>query len=194
MATIFISHSSRDKGFVRRLAKTLIEYRHQPWLDEWEIKVGESITSRIQEGLSSADFVAVVLTAHSVESKWVDREWKAKYWDEVNQDQVTVLPLLVEDCQIPALLTDKKYADFQIDFDRGLLELLGALDPVAEIDSAALNIDERFANAVARLLARAHSDEPLSSLLVDVMEFQLFQVLVRGTTVSQVVAGFPVAA
>jgi hypothetical protein len=177
VAAIFISYSSRDKEFARKLATILIQHGHKPWLDDWEIKVGQSISSKIDQGLSSTDYVALVLTQHSVDSPWVDREWKAKYWDEVNRGRVTVLPLLVDDCQIPSLLKDKKYADFRADFDRGFVELLEAIDPAAQISSTALNINEQFSRTVGELLARAHSDELLSSLLIDVMQFARAQEL-----------------
>jgi hypothetical protein len=38
MAKIFISHSSKDKEFVRQLKKDLEEFGHEIWLDEREIK------------------------------------------------------------------------------------------------------------------------------------------------------------
>ncbi len=83
MPRIFISHSSKDQQFARQLASDLSGLGHQPWLDEWEIKVGECIVSKIQKGLEDCEYVVVVLSENSVTSGWVDREWKEKYWDEV---------------------------------------------------------------------------------------------------------------
>ena len=117
---IFLSHSTKDKWFVNRLAADLADLGHRVWIDEWEINVGDSIPTRIAEGLESADFVAVVLTQHSVESKWVEREWQAKYWSEIEKNQTAVLPLLVEDCVIPLLLKTRRYADFRTDYSSAL--------------------------------------------------------------------------
>lgn len=102
-----------------------------PWLDEWDIKVGESIPEKISNGLQEADFVIVILSEDSVSSKWVEREWQTKYWGEIEKGQVNVLPLLLKDCKIPELLKTKKYADFRGDFNSGLSSLLEALDSLS---------------------------------------------------------------
>ena len=48
---IFLSHSSKDKEFVRKLADDLKTYGLSVWFDEWEIKVGDSITNKISQGI-----------------------------------------------------------------------------------------------------------------------------------------------
>ena len=126
-ASIFLSHSSKDKWFVNRLAVDLTHLGHRVWLDEWEIHIGESIPSKISAGLEMADFIAVVLTEHAVVSKWVESEWQAKYWDEIQQNRTKVLPLLVENCKIPTLLRTRKYADFRTEYSPALSSIAEAL-------------------------------------------------------------------
>ncbi len=104
MSKVFISHSSNDKAFVRQLASNLKDIGHQPWLDEWEIRVGDCIVSKIEQGIADANFVIIVLSSNAVRSGWVEREWKSKYWDEIQQNKTLVLPVLIENCQIPQLL------------------------------------------------------------------------------------------
>ena len=112
-AKVFMSHSSADKGFVRGLAVDLAAMGHQPWLDEWDILAGESIIEKVSAGIEDADFVLVVLSKNAVASKWVENEWQAKYWAEVNERRVVVIPAVIEDCTIPVLLRSKKYVDFR---------------------------------------------------------------------------------
>jgi len=126
---VFISHSSRDKSDVRRLAEDLELAGITVWLDEWEILVGDRITQKIQQGLETCDFIAVWLTCHAIESGWVEREWQAKYGEEVNSGRTIVLPLLDEDCKVPILLRDKRYADFRQDYSSGLKELIQVFQP-----------------------------------------------------------------
>ena len=55
-------------------------------------------------------------------------EWEAKYWDEIQRNQILVIPALLEDCEIPELLKTKKFADFREDYDHGLMELVLTLN------------------------------------------------------------------
>lgn len=122
-AKIFLSHASADKNFVRSLAVDLSNMGHEIWLDEWNILAGKSIPAKISEGLENSNFVIVVLSKNSVTSRWVETEWQAKYWDEINNSSVVVLPLLLEECVVPTLLKAKKYADFRSDYTDGLERL-----------------------------------------------------------------------
>lgn len=124
---LFISHSSVDKPFATCLAVDLTKNGHPSWLDEWEITVGQSIPTRVSDGLDACDAIIVVLSEHSVKSKWVENEWQAKYWDEVQEGKVKVLPVLFQNCKIPTLLKAKKYADFTTDYNKGLASILLAL-------------------------------------------------------------------
>jgi len=122
-AKVFISHSSKDKQFVRGLAVDLAAIGHQPWLDEWKILAGESIVERVGAGVEDADLMVVVLSRDAVASKWVENEWQAKYWTEVSERRVAVIPVVIDECEVPTLLRAKKYVDFRDDYTSAL-ELL----------------------------------------------------------------------
>lgn len=127
MATLFLSHSTRDKDAVLRLADELRQRNISVWLDEWEIEVGESIPEKIQNGLKDARYVGVWLTEHSVKSGWVAKEWHAKIYQEISSKKIIVLPMLADDCEIPVFLGDKKYADFRVSFRDGVKSLMRTL-------------------------------------------------------------------
>jgi hypothetical protein len=132
MARVFISHSSKDKEFVRQLAADLTVAGHTPWLDEWEIQVGDCIVHAIGEGLAQADYVVLVLSQNSVESGWVEREWAPAYWDEIQKKQRFLLPVMLSDCTIPLLLKTKKYADFRRSYAAGFAQLVNAIGPILQ--------------------------------------------------------------
>ena len=46
---IFLSHSSRDKDIVKKLASDLLACEVDVWLDEWEIEVGDNIFKTVNE-------------------------------------------------------------------------------------------------------------------------------------------------
>jgi hypothetical protein len=54
MVQVFLSHSTKDKPFVRDLADALEAGGEiKVWLDEREIDYGQNIVRRIQEGLDA---------------------------------------------------------------------------------------------------------------------------------------------
>lgn len=60
---VFISHASADKEAVARpLAVELIGRGFSVWFDEFELRVGDSLRGKIDEGLASSSFGIVVLS------------------------------------------------------------------------------------------------------------------------------------
>ena len=133
---IFISHSSTDKPTVRSLATHLNDAGFPTWLDEWQIRVGECIATKIEYGLLDCRFVVLALSPQAVASGWVDREWKATYWQEVEEERGGVLPVLLEKCKIPMLLRTKRYADLRADFTSGFKSLVESINDYIAEDSA----------------------------------------------------------
>ncbi len=123
----FISHSSKDKRFVRQLAADLVENGVQVWLDEQRIRVGDSIPEKIAQGIAESDFFLLVISRNSVESEWVRKELSGAMVREIERRRVTVMPVKVDDAQVPASIADKKYADFSGSYAAGLSELLVAI-------------------------------------------------------------------
>ncbi|MFH0794009.1 MAG: toll/interleukin-1 receptor domain-containing protein [bacterium] len=131
-ARVFISHSSRDKEFVRKLVGELEKQSLNVWFDEREIKVGDSIVGKISDGLKDSDYLVVVLSKASVASPWVREELNAALMEDISNKGCAVLPVLIEDCEIPPLLKPRLYADFRKDFDSGLRKLLDVLEQEEE--------------------------------------------------------------
>jgi hypothetical protein len=131
-ARVFISHSSKDKPFVRKLVAALKKHQLNVWFDEQEIKVGDSIVSSISGGLKDSDYLVAVLSKASVASPWVRTELSSALMDQISNQGTAVLPVLIEDCDIPTLLRDRLYADFRHDFKAGLAKLLAVLKQEGE--------------------------------------------------------------
>jgi hypothetical protein len=126
---IFLSHTSTDKLFVSRLASDLRVRGIGVWYDDWEMRVGDSLVERIQEGIQESGFLAVVLSPRSVQSGWVRRELNAALAEELQRKGVFVLPILFEDCEIPLFLRDKLYADFRYQYSNGFDAILRTVAP-----------------------------------------------------------------
>lgn len=135
MPQIFLSHSTKDKKAVRKLAQDLRNAGINVWVDESEIRVGDSIAKEIQKGLRESDYVGIWLTQHAIESGWVEKEWQAKLPDEASQRKTIVLPLLAGDIELPVFLRDRLFADFRVDYQYGLDQLIRTIKtqtPVAQ--------------------------------------------------------------
>ncbi len=129
LKSVFLSHSFKDKSFVHRLASDLIHYGAKVWLDEAELKVGDSLIQKIQEGIKDSDYLGVVLSSTSVQSRWVQDELDMALTMQIHRGEVKVLPILIEHCEIPGFLIGKLYADFTDPrkYDEALAKLLDAL-------------------------------------------------------------------
>jgi hypothetical protein len=111
--SVFLSHNHADKDFVRKLARDLESHGVRYWLDEAEIKIGDSLIQKIRGGIDSVDFFAVVLSPNSIEAPWVVNELDVAMNRQINGKSIKVLPILLKECEPPGFLIGKVYGDFQ---------------------------------------------------------------------------------
>lgn len=72
---IFISHASEDKdAVVRPLAEQLRQRGLRVWIDETEIKLGDSLRRSIDHGLSKSRYGLVVLSPDFFRKEWPQKE------------------------------------------------------------------------------------------------------------------------
>lgn len=125
--SVFISYSHNDGAFVETLCANLVKNKARVWIDTWELNVGDSIINKVQEAITVSSALLVILSVSSVQSSWCNKELNAGLMRELDEKKILVLPILLENCDIPLFLREKKYADFRNDFDRGLKEVLEAI-------------------------------------------------------------------
>lgn len=128
-AGVFICHSHEDKPFARRLAIAIAGNGHKVWLDEAEIRIGESLIGKIEAGITEATHLIAVLSRTSVTSRWCQEELRMALNRQIRGKNIAVLPVVVDDCELPGFLQEKRYADFRnlSAFDKTLKELTAAL-------------------------------------------------------------------
>lgn len=111
-ARVFVSHSSKDKSFVSVLVGDLEDRGLDVWFDSRELLPGDSLIGGISAGLTDSDYIIIVLSPDSVSSPWVQQELNTALWRQLSGKGVVVIPILYRQCEIPALLQDRIYADF----------------------------------------------------------------------------------
>lgn len=190
MPSIFLCHSSKDKYFVRMLAERMRRFGIRVWLDEAEINIGDSLIEKIGQAIEESDFVGVVLSSNSVNSEWVQRELQLALQKELEEENMVVLPLLLEQVQIPPFLRGKFYADFTTPakFEESFLQLRRSLRvPEGRRKKPLLVVEQLWSHtkaevyflvvSAARAVAEGHPIDQLGDMLpkIDDVLFRLLK-------------------
>ncbi|XHR83846.1 MAG: TIR domain-containing protein [Gloeotrichia echinulata GP01] len=90
---VFISHVSEDKdSFVRPLAQELQKRNYRVWYDEFSLKLGDSLRSSIDKGLSNSKYGIVVLSHNFFKKVWTEKELNGLNAKEITGVK-SILPL-----------------------------------------------------------------------------------------------------
>jgi hypothetical protein len=110
---VFLSHSSKDREFASRLATDLAQAGLNVWLDQWNIRPGDSFATAIDLAIKDSRFLLIVMSPDYFQSSWTRQEWQYALSDEINSGDVRLIPLLYRDCDIPSMLRTKQWVDFR---------------------------------------------------------------------------------
>jgi len=91
---VFISHAGEDKTSVARpLAQLLGKSGLTIWLDENELRLGDSLDRKIDEGLAQSEFGVVILSKHFFLKGWTKRELAGLVARQVSDGRTLILPV-----------------------------------------------------------------------------------------------------
>ncbi|MDZ4404568.1 toll/interleukin-1 receptor domain-containing protein [Prosthecobacter sp.] len=124
---VFLSHSAKDKPIVRDIAERLKKDGLKVWFDEWEIKPGDSIPSKIDAGLEYSRVLALFMSANAFGSDWAALEsYSLRFRDPLNKDG-RFIPVKLDDAPIKTSLAQFLYIDWSgRDNDHAYSQLLTA--------------------------------------------------------------------
>lgn len=126
---VFLSYSHEDKEIVIAISSGLREKGIDIWIDEEGIRTGDSIMTKVSKGIDSADFLAVFISKKSMESNWTRKELDIAMARRLSvSGGAVILPILLDDTEVPALLRDVMYLDLRDrDVSRGIEQLVSAI-------------------------------------------------------------------
>lgn len=167
---LFISHSSKDKAFIHKLADDLKARGLAVWYDKWEMKPGERLRDRINDGITRSQYFLVALSPNSVDASWVRIELDSAMIKELENNRVVVIPVMlgkVSDSDIPPDLKGKHYLDFRNtkEYSNNIERILSIFDLEKREHRKYLNQlkdgDLKNSNAIEQLtsLARGYGDQ-----------------------------------
>lgn len=128
---IFISYNHSDKDTAEALARILVQAKQNVWIDQWELNAGDSLIEKIEEALGGADAILVLLSKNSTQSEWCKKELRSGLVRELEEKSVLVIPIVLDDCEIPLFLREKLWIDLRKDKDEQLGLLLRSLERIS---------------------------------------------------------------
>jgi hypothetical protein len=109
---LFLSHSSKDKGVVRPLAERLRADGLRVWCDDWELKPGDNIPHKIEEGLEHSRILLLCMSANAFSSDWATLESQTfRFRDPLNKSR-RLTPLRLDDALLRGSLAQFLYIDW----------------------------------------------------------------------------------
>lgn len=162
----FLSHASEDKdAFVIEFATKLRAKGVDVWLDQWEIKAGESIVRKVfTQGIEEASVFIVVLSEVSVTKPWVAEELDASVIRKI-QEGAQLIPVVLDGVEVPPALKHLRYVSVpNLGMDRAVADVLASI--FAKDTRPPLGVVPGYATQPKRLLPDA-TDDAILHVLID---------------------------
>jgi len=149
---VFLSHSAKDKEVVRPLAERLRSDGLRVWLDDWEIRPGDSIPAKIEEGLERSRVLVLCMSAHAFGSDWAQLEAGTfRFRDPLNKER-RFIPLRLDEAPIKDSLAQFLYIDWlPKERKKEYVKLLEACLPLARPRLAEARVAHRQAEKTIQL-------------------------------------------
>lgn len=119
----FLCYSRSDSTFALKLAGDLRKAGYNIWIDQLDISPGDRWAKEVQKALHDCPCFLVLLSAKSVDSDNVNDEI-----DYAVDKKKRILPLLLEQCEVPLRIRSLQYIDFTKNREDAFIKLTNKLD------------------------------------------------------------------
>ena len=126
---VFLSHSGKDKPIVRELAQRLKDDGLHVWFDEWEIRPGDSIVSKVDQALEESRTLVLAMSAGTFGSDWTMLEHHTWIFLDPSNEDRRFIPVRLDDNEIKDQLKQFAYVDWRNRSDEEYARLLSACRP-----------------------------------------------------------------
>lgn len=93
----FISYSSCDADFAKRLHSDLQNEGVRCWFDRHDMKIGDRLRSTIDEAIRVKDKLLLILSESSLRSNWVEKEVETAFEEESRTGKTILFPIRIDD-------------------------------------------------------------------------------------------------
>jgi hypothetical protein len=151
---VFLSHNSKDKVTVEKIAKRLLKVGLRPWLDKWNLSPGDTVSDALENAIKTIPCAALFFGPADI-GKWHIMEIRSyvEKWAVGNARMIPViLPEVKETPDLPLFVRQTLWVDMH-DWEK--------------------DENESFYRLVCGILGRAPGDSPMKRFGVrDVAEWQ----------------------
>ena len=149
---VFLSHSTKDKPTAKAIATRLKKDGLRVWFDAWEIRPGDSIPAKIEEGLEASRVLVLCMSAHAFGSDWASLEASTfRFRDPLNKER-RFIPLRLDQTPIKGSLAQFLYISWlPSDQKKEYAKLLDACQSSAKPERPRRNIQHQRAATVLQL-------------------------------------------
>src|SRR5687768_13028205 len=112
---VFISYASEDFARVESLYEKLADMEQvKPWMDKKDLLAGQKWEPSIWKAIRRADFFIICLSNRATTKRgFLQREINEalKIWEEKLEDDIYLVPVRLEPCNVPARLAEFQWVD-----------------------------------------------------------------------------------
>src|SRR5918999_855341 len=124
---VFLSYASEDLDIAKRIRTELEKEQYSVWMDESRILAGDNFVTEIFSAIQSSRYFLIILSSHSTRSDFVREEYSAAWNESIKNAEVTVIPILYENCPVPPMLRQIHHVDFTRSTQAALRELVDTM-------------------------------------------------------------------
>ncbi|MBV9689669.1 MAG: toll/interleukin-1 receptor domain-containing protein [Ktedonobacteraceae bacterium] len=95
--TCFISYSSKDEMFAKRLHADLQAKGVRCWFAPHDMKTGDKLRDRIDQAIHLHEKLLLILSKHALASDWVEAEVETALEKEQRQHRLVLFPVRIDD-------------------------------------------------------------------------------------------------
>jgi hypothetical protein len=126
---VFLSYAHADRPIVEAVAADLRRFKVRAWVDQQILVPGDSLLTEIRHGLNRANALVFFASRASLQSVWARHElehFAANRLRESAAPGPRMIPVLLEDVELPGFLRDVLYVDLRNGDSRNAARMIAA--------------------------------------------------------------------
>lgn len=148
---VYLSYSYKDKRIAENISYFLMKENIGCNHDIFEIDSENQMKKIIANAITACSYLIILLSPNSIKSKWVQYELNFALERDLKARDISILPVLIEDCYIPSSLKD--YQIFDLRNQNNISDLIEQIRIAPKIDFSNLSY-KQFEDMIEEMLIK----------------------------------------